>query len=518
MGELVSGTHQLSNPRFLFDDLGNGSGADGAAALTDGEARARFERHRRHQLAADLGVVARHHHLDPFRQLQRAGDVGGADVELRAVAVEERRVPAALLLREDVGRALELGVRLDAARLRQHLAALDVVFFHAAQQHADVVPRLARIEQLAEHFDAGDHLLLGRLEADDLDFLADLDAAALDAAGDDGAAAGDREDVLDRHHERLVDVALRQRNVAVERLHQLGHAGDAFRVALQRLERRQADDRDVVAGEAVGGEQLAHFELDQVEQFGVVDRVDLVERDDHVRHVDLFGQQHVLAGLRHRTVDRADHEDRAVHLRRAGDHVLDVVGVARAVDVGVVPVRGRVLDVAGGDGHHLRLVAAALRLRGLGDFIVGDELRPALVRRHLGQGGGQGRLAMVDVADGADVDVRFAAIEFFFSHVVYALFVVCVHLRGTRYGEQPAVSWPANRRSLRARERRWSRCPGSNWRPRPYQGRALPTELHRPSPCGLRPTSRPDYHSFGSSVGRLLAKSFGSSVGRLLAK
>src|SRR3954463_10738698 len=24
-----------------------------------------------------------------------------------------------------------------------------------------------------------------------------------------------------------------------------------------------------------------------------------------------------------------------------------------------------------------------------------------------------------------------------------------------------------------------SRCPGSNWRPRPYQGRALPTELHR---------------------------------------
>src|SRR5437773_5587421 len=28
----------------------------------------------------------------------------------------------------------------------------------------------------------------------------------------------------------------------------------------------------------------------------------------------------------------------------------------------------------------------------------------------------------------------------------------------------------------------WSRCPESNWRPRPYQGRALPTELHRRSP------------------------------------
>ena len=75
--------------------------------------------------------------------------------------------------------------------------------------------------------------------------------AALDAAGDDGAAARDREHVFDRHHERLVDVALRQRDVAVERIHQLRHAGDAFGVALQRLERRQADHRDVVAREAV---------------------------------------------------------------------------------------------------------------------------------------------------------------------------------------------------------------------------------------------------------------------------
>src|SRR5262245_64293139 len=45
-----------------------------------------------------------------------------------------------------------------------------------------------------------------------------------------------------------------------------------------------------------------------------------------------LGEQHVLARLRHRPVDRAHHQDGAVHLRRAGDHVLDVVGVARAID------------------------------------------------------------------------------------------------------------------------------------------------------------------------------------------
>ena len=32
-------------------------------------------------------------------------------------------------------------------------------------------------------------------------------------------------------------------------------------------------------------------------------------------------------------------QDRAVHLRRAGDHVLDVVGVAGAIDVRVVALR-----------------------------------------------------------------------------------------------------------------------------------------------------------------------------------
>ena len=59
-------------------------------------------------------------------------------------------------------------------------------------------------------------------DADDLDLLVDLDDAALDAAGDHGAATGDREDVLDRHQERLLGLADRRRDVVVDGLHQLG--------------------------------------------------------------------------------------------------------------------------------------------------------------------------------------------------------------------------------------------------------------------------------------------------------
>ena len=57
-------------------------------------------------------------------------------------------------------------------------------------------------------------------EADDLDFVADLDHAALDTARGHRAAAFDREHVFDRHQERLVTLADRLGNVGVDRIHQ----------------------------------------------------------------------------------------------------------------------------------------------------------------------------------------------------------------------------------------------------------------------------------------------------------
>ena len=71
----------------------------------------------------------------------------------------------------------------------------------------------------------------------------------------------------------------------------------------------------------------------------------------------------MLPRLRHLAIARGDDDNRAVHRGRARDHVLDVVGVARAVDVGVVAGVGLVLDVRRGDGD------AALAL--LGGFVDG---------------------------------------------------------------------------------------------------------------------------------------------------
>jgi hypothetical protein len=90
-----------------------------------------------------------------FGQLDRTRHVRRAEVELRTVVVEERRVTAAFVLGQHIDLAGEVGVRLDGAGLAQHLAALDVFALGAAQQDADVVASLALVEQLAEHFHAG---------------------------------------------------------------------------------------------------------------------------------------------------------------------------------------------------------------------------------------------------------------------------------------------------------------------------------------------------------------------------
>ena len=80
------------------------------------------------------------------------------------------------------------------------------------------------------------------LDADQLDLVADLDDAALDAAGRDRPPALDAEDVLDRHQERLVDRPLGGRDVGVDRVHQLLDRGVRLvgRVVgrLEGLERR----------------------------------------------------------------------------------------------------------------------------------------------------------------------------------------------------------------------------------------------------------------------------------------
>src|SRR6056297_4090065 len=126
-----------------LDDLGDHTGPHRAAALAHRKAKPIFHRDRGNQRHRHLDVVARHHHLRARGQLHRSGHVRRAEIELRAIPLEERRVTPALFLGQHIDLALEVGVRRDRARLRQHLTTLDLVTLGATQQYAHVVTRLA---------------------------------------------------------------------------------------------------------------------------------------------------------------------------------------------------------------------------------------------------------------------------------------------------------------------------------------------------------------------------------------
>src|SRR5262249_8381158 len=114
-------------PIRLLGDGDDDAGADGLAALPDAEPLLLLHRDRGDPLDVHRNVVGRHHRLGALRQRALPGHVGGAEIELRPVVGEERRVTAALLLGQDVGLSLEFLVRLDRTRLAQHLTALDRV-------------------------------------------------------------------------------------------------------------------------------------------------------------------------------------------------------------------------------------------------------------------------------------------------------------------------------------------------------------------------------------------------------
>src|SRR3954452_13702874 len=93
--------HMASGPSdgagLLLDDLGDRSGTDGPAALTDGEAETLFDGDRLDERHGHLGGVARHDHLGALGEGDDTGHVRGAEEELRAVIVEERRMAAAFV-------------------------------------------------------------------------------------------------------------------------------------------------------------------------------------------------------------------------------------------------------------------------------------------------------------------------------------------------------------------------------------------------------------------------------------
>lgn len=336
-----------------------------------------------------LDVVTGHDHLG-VRVLSALGEgqinrlVRGTEVELGAVVLVEASLAATFLSSEDVERSKELGVRLDGAGLADNHTTADILTADTTDEETRVVTSLGLLAGLLEGLDIGDLGLDGLAAlADKLNVLITLENTTLDTARNDGTTAGNGEDILDGHEEGLVKITLGGRDPGINSSKKLVNLLRANLGALvvHGHESRAHDDGGVVTLEAVAAKELTHLHLDKLQHLRVVNGVDLVDEDNKSLDTDLTGEEQVLTGLGHLAVRGGDDNDGAVHVGGTGNHVLDVIGVTGAVDVGVVAVLGRVLDVGCGNGD----TTLAL-FGGLVDGAIVEEVGEALLSLALGDG------------------------------------------------------------------------------------------------------------------------------------
>ena len=119
----------------------------------------------------------------------------------------------------------------------------------------------------------------------------------------------------------------------------------------------------------------------------------------------------MLTGLGHRAIGRGNHQNRAVHLRGAGNHVLYIVGMARAVYMRIVALIRLILHVRSVDGNtSFSLFRSLINIAifGIGSL--------TLKCQHLGNRSGQSGLTMVNVANGTNVNMGFVSLKFSLRH------------------------------------------------------------------------------------------------------
>ena len=87
----------------------------------------------------------------------------------------------------------------------------------------------------------------------------------------------------------LINRAFRVGNVVVQRVQQVLDrlGGGGVTGIFHRLQRRAADDRRLVTGKLILGQEITDFFFNQINQFGIVNHIDLIDKDDNSGYTDL---------------------------------------------------------------------------------------------------------------------------------------------------------------------------------------------------------------------------------------
>ena len=319
--------------------------------------------------------------------------IGSADEQLWAVVVSEAGVTSTLLLGEDVHGGQERLVRLLGPWGGDNHSTVDFLTLDTTEEKTGVVTSLGGLAGLVEGLDIGDLGLDGGTLSDDLNLGIALENTALHTSGNNRSATWDGENILDGHQEWLLELTLWGWDPLIDSSHELIDLGlsNLWAAALKSAKGGTHDNWGLVTLKAVRGEKLAHLHLDELQHLWILESIDLVDEDDNLLNTDLTGEEQVLAGLWHLSVRGGDDNDGSVHVGGTSNHVLNVIGVTWAVDVGVVTGVGGVLDVSGGDGNTTLALFWCLI-----DGTIVEEVSKSLLGLTLGDGSGEGGLYMLD--------------------------------------------------------------------------------------------------------------------------
>ena len=316
-----------------------------------------------------------------------------------------------LFLCQAVDSSLEFLVWCDCTWFCKYLTSFDLFLLNTAEQDTYVVSSFSLIHCLVEHLDAGNYGASGLFDTYDLNCIANLYNTSLDSSCSYCTTAGNREDILYWHQEWLVDFSLWEWEICIHCIKKLLDALCLLRVVWMRhsLECRSLDDRTVRI-ETVLLEKFLNLYLYQLNQLWV-SQVHLVKEYNQFWNTNLSCKKDVLSCLWLWTRVCSNQDDCTVHLSGTGDHVLYIVGMARAVYVSVVSLVCLILDMSCVDGD-----TSSLLFWCIVDIIIVHYLSAVLLCTVHRNCCGKSCLTMVYVSDCTNVNVWFGPFKFLFCH------------------------------------------------------------------------------------------------------
>src|SRR3989338_5879547 len=139
-------------------------------------------------------------------------------------------------------------MRSNSAGFGQYLTAFSLVFFRAAQKNTGVISGLALSQLFIKHFNAGYGGFFGFTQTDYFYLLADFYDAALNASGNNRAAALNGKDVFNRHQVRMINIANRLGNFFIKRRYELHYFFGVLAFGVfQSFQSAAADNRCIIA-------------------------------------------------------------------------------------------------------------------------------------------------------------------------------------------------------------------------------------------------------------------------------